>query len=276
MNNIDRIIGSIYISLLLVASVSSISLALPQLTGSSWLWVYGEYLDTETIKEIAPDIIVLDPDLYTENAISDLNEADITTLAHIPIGMVFNDSPLWFKVNFRPWILGVVGKVRLGHAIRVWQCPGWRNELGDYIEEDVMTKGFDGIFIDAELPYRMYEEHRSELLDLISDVVDRFRGDFIDSPIVVFGGGDILKRDDIVCNIDGFAMEGVWWDNHRVRTGSRTTEAKTRILKAAQGYGLKAFTVEYPDLPGDRIEVESEASALDFVLYIPSPYWSRY
>ena len=267
----------VLISVILPVVILSGSLyAFPKLEGTRWLWVYGEYLDTETIKEIAPNIVILSPDLYTENAIKSINEANITTLAHIPIGIVYNDSPLYLKVNFKPWVLGATGKIRIGHMVRVWLSPGWRDILGDYIEKDVMSKGFSGIFIDADLPYKMFYDHRSDILDFISDVAGRFRSDFRDSPIVVFGDYDILKRDDIVRNIDGFAVDGVWWSESRTRISSDESRQRLDLLHAAQGYGLSALVIDYPDFPGDRIEVSNEADSQGFILYIPSPYWGRF
>ncbi|MGQ9706191.1 MAG: hypothetical protein ACUVWP_04205 [bacterium] len=267
---------SILAILPIISLFHTLSYAFPKLEGTRWLWVYGEYLDTETIKEIEPDIVVLSPDLYTDSAIKDLNEAQIITLAHIPIGIVYDDSPLYLKVNFKPWVLGATGRVRLGHMVRVWSSPGWRDILGDYIEDDVMPKGFSGIFIDADLPYRMFADHRNDVLKFISDITDRFRSDFRESPIVVFGDYDILKRDDIVRNIDGFAVEGVWWDSGRIRVNSNSTEEILQLLHSAQGFGLSALVIDYPDLPGDKLEVENKADSQGFILYIPTAYWERF
>jgi len=259
-----------------VLVIQNISFAFPKLEGTRWLWVYGEYLDTETIKQIAPNIVVLSPDLYTDTTIKEINEANITTLAHIPIGLVYDDSSLYLRVNFKPWVLGATGKIRIGHMVRVWSSPGWRDILGDYIESDVMSKGFNGIFIDADLPYRMFSDHRQEVLDFISDITGRFRSDFRDSPVVIFGDYDILKRDDIVRNIDGFAVDGVWWSESRTRISSDESRQRLDLIHAAQGYGLSALVIDYPDLPGDRIEISSKADSQGFILYIPSPYWGRF
>lgn len=193
------------------------------------------------------DLVVVDGELASPEEVTALREEGATVLAYLSVGTI---------ERWRSWYPRLK-RYRLG-AWEDWEDeffadvsrPGLRAELTGSIAPTILTKGFDGLFLDNVdmIETRRHRAQRPGMRTLVLELADLVHAG--DGVLFAQNGAWGLRRLGLLDAIDGWNREDVTWtydfDRRRyVRNGPGATRAALRELERMAALGLLTTATDY-------------------------------
>ncbi len=137
---------------------------------SNYMVYYGENHLTK-LKHY--DLLVLQPELYTDSEVKELKQAGSIPIAYLSIGEI--EKNRWWAERIKDsWLLG---------KNEVWDSyyidpgnPGWQKVVLEVIIPSITEKGFRGLFLDTIDMVDRYPDSRSAMINLISGIREAYPG----------------------------------------------------------------------------------------------------
>lgn len=190
------------------------------------------------------DLIVLDPDAYSERDIHQLEKQGKIVLAYLNVGEL--ETFRWYKTLVPDkWILEQNPEWPDHYFLDV-RKRGWRRLLLNKIVPRVFWKGAQGLFLDSvdlAAPER-YPELRGAMIHLIKSLRKKFPEKFL----VLNNGQFFLQQ--VAENVNGLAVENVLTNpqgekSPHVRSTGDVWEILKKLQKIKKKYRIPVFVVDY-------------------------------
>lgn len=237
----------------------------------SWAAFYGPQASREALQ--GPDLLVLEPDHPWSPA--SFRRPGQRILAYLSLGEVHKTRSYYPALEKARALAGPnpdwPGAVRLDP-----RSEAWRKLVLGAIAPALMTKGYDGFFLDT-LDVGAYLERERQypgatvaMARLVSDLHAKFP----QAVIVANGGLDLLPH--AADALSGVAVESVFTDydfaskQYRMRAADGARERAQWLSSTVTPYGLPLLVLEYvaPDATGSRTGVAGEVKAAGFVPFV--------
>lgn len=259
--------ASVALLLALLASSHALSLASDGETFSFAVY-YGSSWSDELVNY---DLLILSP-LYSESYVSKLREEGAVVLGYVSISTVG---------GWEPWASQVTDDIVLsydptwGEKIVNASSLRWRRILLEEAIPWVLSKGFDGVFLDNLDVVDAYPQLRTAIVSLVKEV----RGSFPDIVVAVNRGFSIVEEVAPYVNYVVFESFGTYYDFsegcYKKWSGSDLRWIKTTSEKLSQlssKHGFKVLVLAYAD-PNNS---EQFAEYVSFVKELASKYGFSY
>lgn len=189
------------------------------------------------------ELLILDPDDYTDEEIAELKKFGIILIAYIniaefetyrdysiPDSIIIGENPNWadhFYVNI---------------ASNIWQ-----NLIFEKVIPKIISKNFDGFFVDMVDIVEIFPHFKDKIIDMIMSIKSQNREKF-----VILNNGWALM-DTVKNYVDAFLIEELFtrYDFKKKKYFVRFEREYVNKVKVLRSLGKKIFTLDY--LPeGDK------------------------
>ena len=243
---------------------------------NSWVCVYSSDAPVDEIRKF--DLAVLDSDSHPD--LTELKKSDTLLIGYVSIGEVGDYRWYWNDIKGKPWILDKNPNWD-SYMIDV-RSDEWHEFLIERIIPKILTKGFDGIFLDtidnAEYLQRYHPKKKYPMMEAaMVRLIKSIRKSLPSAYLVANRGFAIL--DEIAGSIDAVVAESIFTTTDFEQSVTRRNrpheyEPITKQLRSMQRKdGLKIFTLDYPNLENefDIEKIIADSQAFGFVPYISTP-----
>lgn len=247
-----------------------------QATGETFSFAvyYGSSWSDELVNY---DLLILSP-LYSEDYVSKLREEGVVVLGYVSISTVG---------GWEPWASQVTDDIVLsynptwGEKVVDASSPKWRRVLLEEAIPWVLSKGFDGVFLDNLDVVDAYPQLRTAIASLVKEV----RGAFSKIVIAVNRGFSIAEEVAPYINYVVFESFGTYYDFsegcYKKWSGSdlKWIEAiSEKLSQLSSKHGFKVLALAYAD-PEQFTEyasyVRKLAQRYGFSYYVADAYLQR-
>lgn len=235
-----------------------------------WAAIYAPPADPLALA--AYDLVVLEADHAVPP--EPLRAAGTCVIAYLSLGEIHRTRPIWARARAAGLLLG--GNSRWPDASFVDpRSPQWHRMVVDEIAPDLLSRGYDGFFLDTIDDAAYLEDLGTKgAKDGMLDLVGRLRRRFPGAIVIANGGLGLMPRlGDLV---DAFAHESVWTRfDFGTRTYSRRPEPEaaarlSALRRSSEQAGKPFFPLEYagPDDTETRAWIYRTARAHGLAPYV--------
>ncbi|WP_212747554.1 endo alpha-1,4 polygalactosaminidase [Fodinibius saliphilus] len=191
------------------------------------------------------DLLIVEPDNYSKAAVDTLNTPDNTLLGYISLG----------EVNKFRWYYPLMEEQGFIGINENWDSPylnladsTTRSILLDKVLPNIMTKGYDGLFLDTidnVAPYTERSHLQPYMLEIIAGIKERY------PKAVVVQNAGLFMLDRTHKYIDAVLIEDVATNynfkrkDYHLRSTESYREKVDRIIKLKQEYDLPFLIVDF-------------------------------
>ena len=164
-------------ALLIIAVISCIGCVSndykpPQINPLTAVTDYMVYYGQNHINELEQyDMVILQPELYTNSEIKELKEAGSIPIAYLSLGEI-EKNRWWAKRIKESWLLG---------KNEIWDSfyidpgnPGWQSLVHELIIPSITGKGFSGMFLDTVDMVDLYPDAKPTMVSLITGIREAY------------------------------------------------------------------------------------------------------
>ena len=244
-----RFYGVLFIGLILTGC-GIISSGVRSLSGvRNFVCYFGGRGNLEQLSKF--DLVMVDPDEYTEEDVLALKTGGKIVIAYLSVGEA-EDYRWFFSRVKQDWLRGENPDWPGNFYVDV-NKPGWRHLLLNTVIPDILGKGFDGLYldtVDTAGPYN-FPEMEPGMVALVKEIRRSFPGKIL----IASNAGFIIK--DIFSSVDALAVEDLFsYYDHEGKFYEKTSRTVRRplirdLLSIRKKYKLPIFTIDYAK-PADR------------------------
>ncbi len=187
------------------------------------------------------DLLILQPELYTDSEIGELKKARSIPLAYLSIGEI-EKNRWWAERIKESWLLG---------KDEVWDSfyidpgnSGWQTLILELIIPSITEKGFSGLFLDTVDMVDLYPDTRSAMINLITRITETYPG------LVLIQNRGFAIFSKTAKMVDGILFESMT-SSYNFQTKSifplDQQELILRIRRTAEKNGVALFALDYLD-----------------------------
>ena len=165
------------------------------------------------------------------------------------------------------------------YRVKYWN-PAWQ-ELMLPLVDDVMARGFDGLYLDIVDGFETFEQEgdhyldnrpnketgktfRRDMVDWVAKVAARARSTRKEALIVPQNGSQLLANADFLATVDAIGMEDVFTEGNK-RQEAEHTKFVIDSVAPLQAAGKPVFVIEYPKQARLKNEARELAESHHFV-----------
>lgn len=189
------------------------------------------------------DMIVLDPDNYERDQITQLKDKGKVLIGYVSVGEVERDRRYFSKVK-QGWILGENPDWPDNFYVDVTK-EGWHRILLDKVIPSVLEKGFHGICMDTLDTAELFPQLQQEMISLVGSIKKSF------PKIIIIANNPLFIIDEIASYIDALLVEDVFsyydFENKRYRTTHSLARERhlDKLISVEKKYAFPIFTLDY-------------------------------
>lgn len=208
---------------------------------------YAVYYGRDKIDKLSGyDLVILEPDNYSKDEIQKLKENGTIIVAYLSIGEVSASRSYFSEVREC-----IIGKNPTWNSYYVnVSCKRWQDIILNEIIPKILSKGFDGVFLDTIDVVDLYPNMKRDMIELIASI----RKNYPDIVIIQNRGFSII--DETVKYINGILFECF---TTRYNWKSKTYEVWSskdlnwidniaeKLVKLRKKYGIIVLTLDYAE-----------------------------
>jgi len=208
----------------------------PLTTVTNYMVYYGQKHINELKKY---DLLILQPELFTNSEIKELKQAESIPIAYLSLGEI--EKSRWWADRIKDsWLLG---------KNEIWDSyyidpgsSGWQSLVIETIIPSITEKGFRGLFLDTVDMVDLYPDARLKMIDLISGI----RESYPELVLIQNRGFTVFSK--TAAMLDGILFESMT-SSYNFQTESyyplEQDELIRSIRRTAEKYGLGLFALDY-------------------------------
>jgi cysteinyl-tRNA synthetase len=208
-------------------------------------------------------------------------------LAYLSIGEAEEYRPYWHKEwkgkNVAPPWLGAENPEWKGnYRVKYWHAEWQRIMLGEI--DDVMARGFDGVYLDIVDGFETFEQegddfidnrvnpetrqsYRRDMVDWVKTIAARARVNNSGALVIPQNGSQLLAHADFLAAISAMGIEDLFTEGNKLQPRSHTNEI-LRDLKMLTAADKTVLLIEYPKSPERRAISRKRAKEIPAVWLI--------
>ena len=211
-------------------------------------------------------------------------------IAYLSIGEAEDYRPYWKKawgtrdkLTSAPAWLGSENPAWKGnYRVKYWHPEGQAIILAAI--DDIMGRGFDGIYLDIVDGFETFEQNGDEFIDdrLNPETRQTYRRDMVDwvriiaarartknptALVIPQNGSQLLAHADFLTTISAIGIEDLFTEGNKLQPQSHTTEVLAHLKKMAEGQ-KPVLLIEYPKKDERKTLVREQAKTHGLVLLI--------
>lgn len=250
----------------------------------------------DAVKKLAAsqrDWVIIDPSFNEKSVFSSGDISAIRqgrpgrkVLAYLSIGEAQNFRSYWNKNWLKKKKLSQSAPSFLvkespqwkgNYIVKYWQ-PEWRDIVLSIVD-DLMSKGYDGVYLDAVDGFQSFEwvqntrveelvnpetsqSYRLDMVELVEDIADRARAINLDASVVPQNAVQLLEYPDYLSTIDAVGVEDLFTKDNTLQPAS-STNAVLDLLELATTKPV--LLIEYPKKTNLQTYVEQSAKQVGLV-----------
>jgi len=233
-----------------------------------WLCVYHR-IPVEKLLAAGVDLMVIDPDAYSEKEVARLKSSGAKVVAYLSIGEAEGYRSYYSEVASSSLILSENPEWSQNYPVKYWE-PVWQSILQKYARQ-IISKGFDGLFfdvVDAWEPFSdEHDKYRSLMENLLINLVDYARSLNPNLLCIIQNSHQLFDNDELFKRIDGINQEGLYasWMPHEM--DENWLREKREYLGRLRKKGKFVTILEYTRDSMQMTRIRLKASMNGFVPY---------
>ena len=192
------------------------------------------------------DLVILEPENYSKDEIEKLKRSGTVVLAYLSLGEVNKDR--WFFKEVKACLIGK-NPTWQSYYVNI-SCKAWRDVILNEVIPQLISKGFDGLFLDTVDVVDVFPNMRDDMIKLILEIRDRYPN------LILIQNRGFSILDETVRYIDGVLFECFtthynWtskkyeiWGGEELRWIENQAE---RLAKLKEEYGILVLTLDYAE-----------------------------
>ncbi len=207
------------------------------------------------------ELLIVDPEHYSRDEVLNFKNLGIITVAYlniaefeeyrnysIPESLIIGKNPFWE-----------------GHFYVEVRSEIWQRLIFDEIIPKIISKGFDGFFIDMIDIVQIFPQFRDTIINMVKSIKLRYE----DKIVIANNGWSLI--DTLKNFVDAFLVEGLFtrYDFVKKRYFVRFEREYRDRVKILKGTGKKIFTLDFlPDGDRRRYFIQNLSRNYGFTSYI--------
>lgn len=187
-------------------------------------------------------------------------------VAYVSIGEAEDYRPYWRKewgtgghlTGAAPeWLEGENPEWKGNYRVKYWRADWQRLVLA--VIDDVMARGFDGVYLDIVDGFETFEErpggqlmnpetkqsYRRDMVEWVKVIAARARTSRPEALVIPQNGSQLVAQPDFLAVISGIGIEDLLTDGDKLQTKAHTREVAGHLEKM-RAAGKPVLLVEYP------------------------------
>jgi len=193
-------------------------------------------------------------------------------LAYLSIGEAEDYRPYWrrewgqngkLSAAAPAWIVAENKEWKGNYRVKYWHAQ-WQQLILD-AADDVMARGFDGVYLDIVDGFETFERdgdgcpdnrvnpetrqsYRRDMVDWVKAIAARARAKRPDALVIPQNGSALLSHADFLAAISGMGIEDLFTVGNRLQPKSHTSEVLGHLKKLFEAQ-KPVLLIEYPQSP---------------------------
>jgi len=206
---------------------------------------YAVYYGAGKIENLSSfDLVIIESENYSKDEIEMLKRNGTIVLSYLSVGEVRGDR--WYFNSVKVCTMGK-NPTWNSYYVNV-SCKAWRDVILNVLIPRILSKGFDGLFLDTVDVVDVFPNMRDDMINLISEIRSRYPN------IVIIQNRGFSIIDETARYIDGVLFE--CFTTHYNWTSKRYEVWKDRdwidmqaerLANLRERYGIVVLTLDYAE-----------------------------
>lgn len=237
---------------------------------NNWACVYYK-IPVERLISTDADLLVIDPDSYSQKEVQQIKAAGIKVIAYLSVGEAESYRTFFSEVERASLIISENPNWPGNFPVKYWK-KAWEKMLKVYAKQ-IMSKGFDGLFFDVVDGWEALETKElkqtryRQMVDLLTKLCDFARSIEPQALMIVQNSHRLVFSESLDKRIDGINQEGLYKSWLHAEIAPDWQQSKIKELKQLRRLGKFVTLLEYTREKYEMLIIKIKASRHGFVPY---------